>query len=288
MKAPNFRYARPSSLDEAFRLLETHGDGAVPLAGGQTLLATLAMRLSAPELLVDLGDLTELAGIAVDGDDVVIGALTRHSDVLESPLVRERLPLVAEAVRHVGHVAIRNRGTLGGSLAYADPAAELPACAVALGARLVLGSPRGSRVVAAEDFFTGLQQTALQTGELILQARVPAQPRNRAYAFAELSRRQGDFAIAGVAALASLAERRITAARLVYFGCADYAKAAQHVAAAVIGRSLPLAAADDLADALARDLDPTDSPGTRAATKLQLAAVLTRRVLNRMADAVAP
>ena len=285
MKAPNFRYARPSSLDAAFGLLADHGDAAVPLAGGQSLLATLAMRLSTPDLLVDLGDLTELSGIAIDGNDVAIGALTRHADVLASPIVRERLPLVAEAVRHVGHVAIRNRGTIGGSLAYADPAAELPACAVALDASLVLGSRRGRRVVPAEDFFIGLQRTALQPGELILEVRLPAQPRDRVHAFAELSRRAGDFAIAGVAALASLDRQRITAARLVYFGCADHAKVAQHMSAAVMGRALPLAATDDLSDALTCDLDPTDSPGTRAATKLQLAGVLTRRALNRLADA---
>ena len=288
MKAPSFRYARPSTLDAAFRLLETYGDGAVPLAGGQSLLATLTMRLSTPELLVDLGDLTELAGISVEDGDVVIGALTRHADVLASPVVREHLPLVAEAVRHVGHVAIRNRGTLGGSLAYADPAAELPACAVALGATFVLGSPRGRRTVGAEDFFVGLQRTALQPAELILQARIPVQPRDGVYAFAELSRRRGDFAIAGLAALASLAAQRITAARLVYFGCTDRAKVAREVSAALVGCTLPLDPADDLADTLARDLDPTDSPGIRASTKLQLAGVLTRRALDRMGHRPSP
>jgi carbon-monoxide dehydrogenase medium subunit len=284
MKAPNLRYARPRSLDAAFDLLDRYGDGAVPLAGGQSLLAGLNMRLSAPELLVDLADLTELSGISLDGDDVVIGALTRHTDLLESPLVRARLPLVADAVRHVGHVAIRNRGTFGGSLAYADPAAELPACAVALGATLALGSRRGRRAIEAADFFTGLQRTALEPGELILEARLPAAPTARRHSFAELSRRKGDFALAGIAALAAVADHRIVEARLVYFGCVDRAKVARHTAAALAGQALPLAASTELAQALARDLEPADSPGLRAATKLQLAAVLTRRALDRLGD----
>lgn len=279
MKAPRFRYARPATIDAAFRLLAQHGDGAVALAGGQSLLATLAMRLSAPDVLVDLGDLRELAGIRRAGDAIVIGALTRHSDVLASPLVRAHLPLIADAMPHVGHVAIRNRGTFGGSLAYADPAAELPACAVALDATLVLGSARGHRHVAAADFFTGLQQTALQPGELILEVRLPVQPGDRRHAFAELSRRKGDFALAGIAALASLDGARIADARVVYFGCVDRAKVARHVSAALTGQTLPIAAID-LAALLARDLDPTDSPGLRADTKRHLAAVLTRRALD--------
>jgi len=161
MKAPNFAYAKPASLNEALELLSAHAGAAVPLAGGQSLMATLNLRLSAPELLVDLGALDELRGIAEDGDAVAIGALTTHSEVAQSPLVRRALPLIARAMRDVAHVAIRNRGTLGGSLAYADPAAEMPACCVALDATLVVAGRAGRREIPAAQFYKGLFETAL-------------------------------------------------------------------------------------------------------------------------------
>ncbi len=142
MKARNFRYVRPASLDQAFRILADNDGDAVPVAGGQSLLAGLNMRLSAPKLLVDIGDLKELTGQSHSGDVVRLGALTRHCELLQSELVRKHLPLLVDAARHIGHVAIRNRGTLGGSLAYADPAAELPACAVALDATPGAGERR--------------------------------------------------------------------------------------------------------------------------------------------------
>ena len=147
MKAPDFRYVKPANLDAALNLLASHGGAAVPLAGGQSLIATLNLRLSAPDVLVDISDLAELNGIRVEEGTVVIGAATVHAEVAASALVRRHLPLVTEAMRHVAHVAIRNRGTIGGSLAYADPAAELPACSVALDATFVLASEKGTRRV---------------------------------------------------------------------------------------------------------------------------------------------
>src|SRR5215204_2661866 len=167
MKARNFRYVRASSLDQACRILADVGE-AVPVAGGQSLLAGLNMRLSAPKLLVDIGDLQELMVTSETKSEIRLGALTRHRELLSSDLIRDKLPLLRQAASHIGHVAIRNRGTLGGSLAYADPAAELPACAVALSATLVLGSLAGERQVKAEDFFQGLFETALEPGELIV------------------------------------------------------------------------------------------------------------------------
>ncbi len=280
MKAPKFRYVRPSSIDDAYRLLARHGAEALVLAGGQSLLAGLNMRLSTPELLIDIAELTALDGIARDGDEIVIGALTRHTTVLNSPVIRQHVPLIADAIKHVGHVAIRNRGTFGGSLAQADPAAELPACAVALGATVVLGSRDGQRRVPAEDFFTGLMQTDLRPGELILEARIPAQPADRRHGFAELSRRHGDFAMAGIAALATLDGARIAEARLVYFGCTDRAGVARRISAALVNQVLPLASTDALIDLLRQDLVPADDPSMRADTKLRLAAALTRRTLN--------
>jgi carbon-monoxide dehydrogenase medium subunit len=286
MKAPNFRYIRPTSLEHAYRILAESED-AVPVAGGQSLLAGLNMRLSAPKLLVDIGDLKDLAVSSESDGEVRLGALTRHCDLLQSDMIRKRLPLLTQAASHIGHVAIRNRGTLGGSLAYADPAAELPACSVALGATIVLGSLAGTREVKAEDFFKGLFETDARRGELILAVKIPA-PRMRLSAgFAELARRHGDFALAGLAAVATLDQDRIAMARLVYFGCVDRAKLAQSVSAAVAGLRLPLTDCDAIDDAVGRDLAPDDSPGLRASTKLQMARVLTRRVLNALPDGVA-
>ena len=284
MKARNFRYIRPRSLDEAYRILEDGAGEAVPVAGGQSLLAGLNMRLSTPSLLVDIGDLEELASCVADGGTVRLGALTKHAELLRSEILRTRLPLLALAASHVGHVAIRNRGTLGGSLAYADPAAELPACTVALDASLVLGSRAGEREVRAEQFFKGLFETDLRVGELILAVRFPVPPADMVVGFAELSRRHGDFALAGLAAVAQCEGDRVQAARLVYFGCVDRAKVATAASNAVTGLTLPLAGSEALDAAIRADLSPDDTPGLRASTKLHLARVLTRRVLNDMAD----
>jgi carbon-monoxide dehydrogenase medium subunit len=284
MKARNFRYIKPRSLADAYAILEHHGGSAVPVAGGQSLLAGLNMRLSSPQLLVDIGGLAELGGCDHDASEIRLGALTRHCELLRSPLLRERLPLLAEAASHVGHWAIRNRGTLGGSLAYADPAAELPACAVALEATLVLGSRAGEREVKAEDFFKGLFETDLRPGELVLRVRFPAPAKRPATAFAELSRRRGDFALVGVAAVACLCGTRIEHARLVYLGCVDRPKVARAISQAVQGADLPLSD-NAFVSVLDNDLKPDNTAGCRADTKLHLAKVLTRRVLNSLAVA---
>jgi carbon-monoxide dehydrogenase medium subunit len=287
MKARNFRYVRPASLAQALGILADAGDEAVPVAGGQSLLAGLNMRLSAPRLLVDIGCLDELRDQSQSGGVVRLGALTRHAELLSSELVRRHLPLLRRAAPHIGHVAIRNRGTLGGSLAYADPAAELPACAVALGATLVLVGLGGQREVRAEEFFNGLFETDLRRGELIVAVKFPIGSAATRFGFAELSRRHGDFALAGVAAVASMQGDRITQARLVYFGCAERAKLATSVSAAVTGLAPPLTDDTAFGAAIHRDLAPDDTPGLRADTRLQLATVLTRRVLNSLPERAA-
>src|SRR5437588_9155656 len=175
MKAPDFGYVKPASLDQALELLAGHGAAAVPLAGGQSLIATLNLRLSASDILVDISDLDELKGIRVEDGIVRIAAGTVHADVAASSLVRRHLPLVTEAMRHVAHVAIRNRGTIGGSLAYADPAAEMPACSVALDATFVIASEKETRRVRACNFYKGLFETGLAPGELLTQVRLPQQ-----------------------------------------------------------------------------------------------------------------
>ncbi len=285
MKARNFRYIRPRSLAHAYRILAEGGDEAIPVAGGQSLLASLNMRLSAPKLLVDISDLAELSGVSrVDGE-IRLGALTRHRELLQSDLIRTRLPLLAQAAAHVGHVAIRNRGTLGGSLAYADPAAELPACSVALGARIVIGSLAGEREVSAEDFFKGLFETDLAAGELIIAVRFPVPAAQTAVAFGELARRRGDFALVGLAAVARVEGDRIETARIVYLGCVDRPRIAKAVSEAIIGARLPLVDAAAFGEAIGRDLSPADMPGLRADTRLKMATVLTRRVVNALACA---
>jgi carbon-monoxide dehydrogenase medium subunit len=288
MKPAKFRYARPSSIEEAYELLERYGEDAQVLAGGQSLLAGLSMRLATPEVLVDIGSLNSLSGIALQGEEVVIGALTCHTAALNSPVVQQYLPLFAEAISHIGHVGIRNRGTFGGSLAYVDPAAELPACVVAHGASVVVGSRHGGRRVEAEAFFTGLMQTALRPGELIIEVRIPVQRAAQTHIFAELARRHGDFALVGIAGLVTLDGDSISEAKLSYFGCVDQAAVARDTSAALVGRRLPLAPALDLASLLGGDIRPADSPGMRAATKLELAAVVTRRALNASRMAASP
>jgi carbon-monoxide dehydrogenase medium subunit len=287
MKARNFRYIRPGSLDHAYRILADSGGDALPIAGGQSLLAGLNMRLSAPKLLVDIGDLKELTGQSHAHGALRLGALTRHAELLRSALVKRHVPLLARAAAEIGHVAIRNRGTLGGSLAYADPAAELPACAVALGATLTLGSIEGERDVKAEDFFTGLFETALKPGELIVAVKFPVVQPGTSVGFAELSRRHGDFALVGLAVVATMRGDRIGTARVAYFGCVDRAKLARAVSAAVAGLTTPLADASAFQQAIGLDLTPEDTPGLRADTKLHMASVLTRRVLNSLSDRVA-
>jgi aerobic carbon-monoxide dehydrogenase medium subunit len=284
MKARNFRYVRPASLQEAYRMLAEAGGEAVPIAGGQSLLAGLNMRLSSPKVLVDIGNLAELTGQSYADGMVRLGALTRHRDLLSSAIVRAHLPLLAEAAPHIGHIAIRNRGTIGGSLAYADPAAELPACAVALGATLVLGSAKGERQVKAEDFFKGLFETDLRAGELIVEVKFPEVPTGTSTGFAELSRRHGDFALVGVAALAILRADEIESARIVYFGCVDRARVAASVSAALSGAAVPLEDASPYVAAIRNDVKPDDTPGLRADTKLHMATVLTRRALNSMVE----
>ena len=222
-----------------------------------------------------------------DDGEIRLGALTRHRELLQSALVRAQLPLLARAAAHIGHVAIRNRGTLGGSLAYADPAAELPACSVALGATLVLGSLAGEREVKAEDFFKDLFETDLRPGELIVAVKFPAAGAKTSVGFAELARRHGDFALAGLAAVATTQENQIETARLVYFGCVERAKVAESVSAAVAGLRLPVEDSAAFANAIRRDLTPDDTPGLRADTKLHMATVLTRRVLNALSEKAA-
>lgn len=280
MKAPLFSYIRAESLDQALGLLQQHGDEARILAGGQSLMPTLNMRLSQPAILIDINRLDVLKGISLEGDHVRIGALARHAEVKNSPIVAEHLPLIAEAMPHVAHVAVRNRGTFGGSIALADPAAEMPACAVALEATLVVQSVRGRREIAADDFFLGLYETAREPDELLIEARIPIQTADTVSVFMELARRKGDFAMAGLACRAKISGNVIEDARLVYFGSENKPTVATGAMNSLRGQSWPGSAKEAALAALGDDLDPMDNLLGSPATKLHLQRVLTGRALD--------
>ena len=281
MKPAPFRYARPESLAQALTLLAAGGAEAKLLAGGQSLVPMLNMRLVRPAVLVDLNAIPGLDGIAAaPGGGLTIGALARHADIAASPLVHARAPLLAEAARHVGHAAIRNRGTLGGSLAHADPAAELPAVLVALGSELILTGPTGARSVPASAFFVGLLSTALEVGEILTEIRVPAQ--GPGWGFAEVARRHGDFALAGVAAVVRTGAGRpdqCEEAVLVGFGVGDRPMRLTPSERIAASARLDAETAARAGAAAGLACDPPDDVHASAEYRRHLATVLTERAL---------
>jgi carbon-monoxide dehydrogenase medium subunit len=277
MKWPAMGYARAKSLAELWSALETHGSAAQIIAGGQTLLATLAFRLSEPGTLIDINGIAELRGISTHGQVLRLGALTLHAELCSDPLVKADAPLLAAAAPLIAHPAIRNRGTLGGSLAYADPAAELPACMVALEGTIIAASAKGERRIPAADFFTDLLQTALEPQEIIAAIEIPVT--QRLGAIEEITRRSGDYAMAGLAATLALDAGRVVAPRLVYFGVGNIPVLAAAAARALEGRSLDRASITAAQQALAEDLDPPRDLHGPPEMKRHLARVLTERVL---------
>jgi carbon-monoxide dehydrogenase medium subunit len=283
MKAPLFAYARARSLAEVLDLLARHGDGAKLLAGGQSLIAMLNMRLSAPQLLIDISRLTELSGVQARDGLVRIGALTTHAEIERSAEIRKHLPLLAQAAPHIAHAAIRNVGTFGGSIALADPAAEWPACCVALDAQFVIAGKAGARRVAARDFFEGLYATALRPDEVLTQVEIAVQGPEYRSAFVELAQRRGDYAIVGLAAVAKCARGVLSDLRLAFLGVGPVPMLARGAMAVMEGKR---AAADTIAaatKALAKDLEPGPDLYSSAATKMHLARALTGRALTALA-----
>jgi carbon-monoxide dehydrogenase medium subunit len=280
VKPAPFGYAKARSVEDALALLLQHGDGARLLAGGQSLIATLNMRLSAPRLLIDINGIAGLDRIAVKNGMVEIGALVRHAAAVRSDVVAKHVPLFAAALPQIGHPAIRNRGTIGGSIAFADPAAELPACLLALGGEVEVTGTRGPRTIKADDFFTGLYQTALAPSEMLTAIRVPAADGAARFGFAELSRRHGDYALAGLAATARANGRSLSDVRLAFFGVGLVPLRTRHAEAALAGGDVEKAVA-----ALASDLDPPDDIQATGRVKKYLAGVLLRRVAGQLAEA---
>jgi aerobic carbon-monoxide dehydrogenase medium subunit len=282
VKAPAFDYVRPRSLAEALALLREHGGEAKIIAGGQSLLPALNLRLLSPKLLIDTGGLSELKGIAVADGVVRIGALTRHVELMRSPEVARHLPLIAAAMPHLSHAAIRNRGTLGGNLAHADPASELPACCLALGARMTIAGADGERQVAAEEFFTGIFETALRPDEILVRIDMPVIRNDECSAFLELARRSGDYALVGVAAQGTLRNSALADLRLAFFGVGPKAILAKRAAAPLQGRPVTEAAIAEAQGALAEELEPHDDLQASAATRIHLARVLLKRAVREL------
>jgi carbon-monoxide dehydrogenase medium subunit len=284
MKAPPLSYVRAATLSEAFQLWRDAGPDAKLLAGGQSLLATLAFRLSDPCTLVDISRLRELRGITqTAGSMIRVGALTTHAELGRHELIRSHVPLVAEAVPLIAHPAIRNRGTLGGSLAFADPAAELPACCIALDAIIVARNAADERRIPAAQFFTGLYATALKPYELIVAVELPIAKPGERTAILELARRSGDYAMAGVAAKTRLAGATLIEPQLVFFGVGDRPVVAQQAMAAMSGQQVLPGTIAAAQAALEADLDPPADQHGSPETKRHLARVLLARALKRLA-----
>lgn len=282
MKPAPFAYHRPVTLEEAFELLERYGPDARILAGGQSLVPALNMRLATPAALIDINRLSGLDRIRLASDSLAIGALARQEAVEREPLVARHAPLIAQAMPHVGHLAIRTRGTFGGSLALADPAAELPACVVALDATVRAARRGGVREIPAARFFRGIYTTALDPGEILTEVVVPAIRPGWRSAFDEFARRQGDYALVGLAAHCRVADGTVAEARLVLTGVGLTPVRAARAEAALAGRRPDARVLSEAAQALDADLDPPSDVHASAALRHHLARVLLSRVLTRL------
>jgi aerobic carbon-monoxide dehydrogenase medium subunit len=282
MKPPRFDYLAPSTLDEALDLLARHGDQAKVLAGGQSLVPLLNFRLVRPAHLVDLNEIPGLDGIRVDGDRLVIGAMTRQRAVETSALVRERCPLLADAMPEIGHVQIRNRGTVGGSLVHADPAAELPAVMAALGGQLVVQSASGRRTLDPAQFFLRYLTTAVEPSEILVEVRLPVTPPATGTAFIEVSRRHGDFALVGVAATVTLDRAgACSAGALALTGVGATPVVAREAMRALVGQKPSEALFEEVGRRVSAIVQPDSDLHASSNYRRHVAGVLARRALAR-------
>lgn len=284
MKPAPLAYEAPTTLSAACTLLQEHGDDAKLLAGGQSLIPVMNFRLAQPTLLVDLNRLTELTEESADPHgNLRLGSMLRQSQLERSPLVAQYAPLVHQTIPYIAHPQIRNRGTIGGSLAHADPAGELPVCMVALDARFKLEKTGSSRWVDARDFYLALFTTALEAEEILTEIEIPPLPSGSRVAFKELARRHGDYAMAGVAVVLRLDDRGICrAARLVYLNLGDIPMVAEEAAEMLIGETPgPELIAAVAKHAAQHEIDPSSNIHASSGYKRHLAAVLTKRALNQ-------
>ncbi len=282
MKPSPFDYVKPASLGEALSLLSDSDGEVAVLAGGQSLMPTLNMRLSSPSLLIDINGITELDGIEVVEDVIRVGALTRHQVVQSSADIARHAPLIAMAMPHIAHPAIRNRGTFGGSIALADPAAELPACLCALGASIEIAGNKGHRVVSAIDFFKDLYETDLADDELLTAVEIPTLADGYKSAFEELARRHGDYAMTGLAAHGLIDGDKVSDLRLAFFAVGGTPVLAKNGAAVAEGKNVGDEMISAVQSALEKDLDPFDDLNCSAAVKMLYAKELTSRALKAL------
>ena len=283
MKLPYVEYEAPATAAEAVDLLAEHEDEASVLAGGQSLIPLLALRLARPGVLIDINGLSELSGMSVIDGQVAIGAMTREYVAEESEMVADTVPLLAAALPLIGHEAIRSRGTIGGSLAHADPAAELPAVARALDAEFVVRSRSGDRVIPAAEWFEGYLATARRPDEILVEVRFPAAGPGTGVAFQEVARRHGDFAIVGLAASLVLSGEVISDARLAFAGVSDVPVRATAAEDLLVGERPSTELFDEAARRATEDLDPPGDLHGSSDYRKKVAAALVRRGLRAAA-----
>jgi aerobic carbon-monoxide dehydrogenase medium subunit len=281
MKPAPFKYVAAASLEHALALKAEHGDDAKFLAGGQSLIPTMNFRLARPAILIDINEIDELAGIRASGGTTRIGALTRYRALQRDAAFAQKFPLIGEALPHIAHPQIRNRGTIGGNLSHADPASELPAIAVALGARFRVQAAKQERWVEAPDFFVGALTTDLMPEEMLVEIELPlAKPRTGS-CFMEIARRRGDFAIAGAAVMVTLGERdECIEIRLAFCGVGETPVDASSAAAALVGNKPTESAIIDVARSVQALIDPGGSVHATADYQRHVAGVLTERAVQ--------
>ncbi|MGH2540703.1 MAG: FAD binding domain-containing protein [Actinomycetota bacterium] len=285
MKPAPFEYAAPEDLEQAVGLLGEHGDDAKLIAGGQSLVPLLAFRLAAPQVLVDLNGVSELSHLRIDGDTLVAGALARHRDVETFPDLARRCPLIADGVALIGHVAIRNRGTVGGSIAHADPAAEWPSILLALDGEVDARGPGGTRTIPAGELFDTYFTTALRPDEILTEVRLRLPTGRVGSAYLELARRHGDFAITGVGTVLALGDGdRIGDARVVLIGVRDTAVRSAAAEAVLRGGEPGERLFEDAAQAIDGEIDPVSDLHGSSDYRRHIARVLVRRALARALD----
>jgi aerobic carbon-monoxide dehydrogenase medium subunit len=280
MKPAPFEYLRPTSLGDALQALSKHGGTGKILAGGQSLIPMMNLRLARPEVLIDINRLPGLDQVKAEGSELVIGALARHSSLYESPVVAKHCPLMSEAYRHVAHKPIRNRGTLGGNISHADPASEMPAVLLAVGATVIAKNVKGERKIAAKDFFQGPLTTALKPDEMLTEIRIPAAPTNQGCAFEEEATRKGDFAMAAVAVTLTLSGGNCSQAAVAVAGMGDRAVRLDKVEAVLIGKPVNDAAIEQAAALAKQSVAPESSYHADAEFKRDLVEALTARALK--------
>jgi carbon-monoxide dehydrogenase medium subunit len=284
MKSPDFAYIKAKTLTDVFTSFETHGESAQILAGGQSLLAMMNLRMAQPTCLIDISGIESLNGINKKENVISIGALTTHNQILQSDLINQHIPLLAQAVPYVAHLAIRNRGTMGGSLALGDPAAEYPAVALALNATLLIQSAQGERRVKARDFFISLYRTAVQSNEVLTGVEFPVAQANQRFAFLELARRKGDYAMVGLAAAFTMDKTNILECALSFMAMDDKPILATQAMQSLAGKTIDKACISQAQQALDKDLNPSGDLNANASTKKHLARVLLGRALEHVGD----